>query len=98
MEGWKHQTPYSFHVTHRPSIGLIRWPQIFGGKQVLLLKFREDSRFKLLKSGGKPGFVVKIRGKKQVLVLKFGEKNWFYCYISRKNFLLLKFQENSIYC
>jgi len=34
MEGWQHQTPYGFHVTHRPSIGLIR-VQIKQGEKIL---------------------------------------------------------------
>lgn len=34
MKGWQHQTPYSFLITHRPSIGLIR-VQIKQGDKIL---------------------------------------------------------------
>ncbi|XP_078366394.1 uncharacterized protein LOC144650562 [Oculina patagonica] len=34
MKGWQHQTSYGFHVTHRPSIGLIR-VQIKQGEKIL---------------------------------------------------------------
>jgi len=34
MEGWNYQTSYAFHVTHRPSIGLIR-VQVKQGETVL---------------------------------------------------------------
>nr|AXL14330.1 mega-thrombospondin [Nematostella vectensis] len=34
MAGWKHETPYQFHIKHRPSIGLIRI-RVFQGETVL---------------------------------------------------------------
>ncbi|KAK2566477.1 Cartilage oligomeric matrix protein [Acropora cervicornis] len=54
MKGWRHQTPYGFHITHRPSIGLIR-VRIKQGEKVLT---DSGNIYNTLLTGGRLGMIV----------------------------------------
>ncbi|XP_068721591.1 uncharacterized protein [Montipora capricornis] len=54
MKGWQHQTPYQFHITHRPSIGLIR-VRIKQGEKILT---DSGNVYNTLLSGGRLGMIV----------------------------------------
>ncbi|XP_078366293.1 uncharacterized protein LOC144650486 [Oculina patagonica] len=54
MEGWNYQTSYAFHVTHRPSIGLIR-VQVKQGETVLT---ESGDVYETTITGGRLGMMV----------------------------------------